>query len=63
MKLEITLMVLYILATIWMIVCWIYVIHNFLSDNEENIERWGTAIVNFLWEKYTDFVDEYAPTE
>lgn len=50
---------LYILAYLWLLI----VIYNFLSDNEENIERWGTAIVNFLWEKYTNFIDEYAPTD
>lgn len=63
MKQDIWFMVLCILTSLWMVMCWIYVIHNVISDNKENIERWGTAIVNFLWEKYTDFVDEYAPTD
>ena len=62
MKRKIWFMV-YILACLWVVICWIYAIHNVISDNEENIKRWVTAMGNFLWEKYTDFIDEYAPTD
>jgi uncharacterized membrane protein YukC len=53
--------ILYIIWTLAFIIIWMMWISQFLSDNEENIERWANATMNFLWEKYSNFVNEYAP--
>ena len=47
-----------ILLFLW----WIgYYLSNYINENAEDIERWWTAINNFIGEKYNNFVDEYAP--
>lgn len=38
-----------------------YYLSNYINENAEDIERWWTAINNFIGEKYNEFVDEYAP--
>lgn len=36
---------------------------NYLDENTEDIERWWTAMHNFVGEKYNEFVDKYAPRD
>lgn len=49
-----------ILSFVWWLA---YYLSNYIDENAEDIERWWTAMHNFVWEKYNEFVDKYAPKD